>query len=111
MAFTFGFAQVERIMKALFVKKLYLWPRFHSVVNSSLSKHKVNIRINILIEVRVRLIKKKFANTFFQPQVIELHAKLTQKMSNVQTALLDIMNFIVKELKRLNKYVSHELLL
>ena len=33
--------QVERVMKALFVKKLYLWPRFHALVNSSLEQHKV----------------------------------------------------------------------
>lgn len=38
--------QVERIMKALFVKKLYLWPRFHSLVNNSLGKHKVNTSHN-----------------------------------------------------------------
>ncbi|XP_034943246.1 DNA repair endonuclease XPF isoform X2 [Chelonus insularis] len=80
LAFMMGFTQVERVMKALFVKELYLWPRFHTVVSSSLSKHK--------------------------PEVIELHAKLTHKMLLIQTALLDIMNFIVKELKRLNKYLD-----
>lgn len=42
-----------------------------------------------------------------QPEVIELHVKLTQKMLNVQTCLLDVMNVIVKELKRINKYVSY----
>ncbi|KAK0178142.1 hypothetical protein PV328_002119 [Microctonus aethiopoides] len=80
LAFTTGYSKVERIMKTLFVKKLYLWPRFHSVVNSSLSNHK--------------------------PEVIELHAKLTPKMLKIQTALLDIINFIVKEIKRLNKYLE-----
>ncbi|CAK9810363.1 DNA repair endonuclease XPF [Anthophora quadrimaculata] len=80
LAFTVGFMQVERVMKALFVKKLYLWPRFHSLVNSSLEKHK--------------------------PDVIELHVKITPKMLNIQTSLLDIMNFIIKELKRLNKYLD-----
>ncbi|XP_019886917.2 DNA repair endonuclease XPF [Ooceraea biroi] len=80
LAFTVGFSRVERVMKALFVKKLYLWPRFHSIVNSCLSKH--------------------------MPEVIELHVKITPKMENIQTALLDIMNYIVKELKRLNKYLD-----
>ncbi|XP_043278151.1 DNA repair endonuclease XPF [Venturia canescens] len=80
LAFTVGFAQVERVMKALFVKNLYLWPRYHSIVNNSLSKNK--------------------------PEVIELHVKLTQKMLNVQTCLLDVMNVIVKELKSLNKYLD-----
>lgn len=80
LAFTVGFSQVERVMKALFVKKLYLWPRFHSIVNNCLSKH--------------------------MPDVIELHVKITPKMENVQTTLLDVMNYIVKELKRLNKYLD-----
>ncbi|KAG8035797.1 hypothetical protein G9C98_001453 [Cotesia typhae] len=82
LAFTVGFSQVERVMKTLFVKQLYLWPRFHSVVNSSLSKHK--------------------------PEVIELHAKLTHKMQLVQSSLLDLMNFIVKDLKRLNKFLDFD---
>ena len=43
MAFTVGFMQVERVMKALFVKKLFLWPRFHTLVNNSLEKNKVII--------------------------------------------------------------------
>ncbi|XP_019699002.1 DNA repair endonuclease XPF isoform X2 [Harpegnathos saltator] len=80
LAFTVGYSQVERVMKVLFVKKLYLWPRFHSTVNNCLSKH--------------------------EPDVIELHAKFTPKMQNIQTALLDIMNYIIKELKRLNKYLE-----
>ncbi|XP_076231477.1 DNA repair endonuclease XPF mei-9 isoform X1 [Calliopsis andreniformis] len=80
LAFTVGYMQVERVMKALFVKKLYLWPRFHTLVNNSLSQHK--------------------------PEVIELHVKITPKMVNIQTALLDIMNYVIKELKRLNKYLD-----
>ncbi|XP_017761721.1 PREDICTED: DNA repair endonuclease XPF [Eufriesea mexicana] len=80
LAFTVGYSRVERVMKALFVKKLYLWPRFHTLVNSSLEKHK--------------------------PDVIELHVKITSKMLNIQTSLLDVMNYIIKELKRLNKYLD-----
>lgn len=80
LAFTVGYSQVERVMKALFVKKLYLWPRFHTIINNCLSKRK--------------------------PDVIELHVKITPKMENIQTALLDIMNYVVKELKRINKYLE-----
>ena len=29
-------------MKSLFVRKLFLWPRFHASVMSSLDKHKVH---------------------------------------------------------------------
>lgn len=80
LAFTVGFSQVERVMKSLFVKQLYLWPRFHALVSNSLSKS--------------------------MPEVIELHAKLTPKMLSIQTALLDVMNYTVKELKRINKYLE-----
>lgn len=40
-SFTVGFATVERVMRALFVKNLFLWPRFHATVSSSLEKRKV----------------------------------------------------------------------
>lgn len=82
LAFTVGYSQVARVMKALFVKKLYLWPRFHTIVNNCLSKH--------------------------EPDVIELHVQITPKMQNIQIALLDVMNYIVKELKGINKYLDLE---
>lgn len=85
LAFTVGYSQVERVMKSLFVKQLYLWPRFHAIVSNSLSKSK--------------------------PEVIELHAKLTPKMLSIQTALLDVMNYTVKELKRINKYVRYSVVI
>lgn len=40
-SFTVGFGHVERIMRTLFVKELYIWPRFHSLVIQSLKKHEV----------------------------------------------------------------------
>lgn len=82
LSFTTGFSTVERVMKALFVKKLYLWPRFHKTVSNSLSNLK--------------------------PEVLEFHVKITTKMLHIQTALLDAMNYVVKELKRLNKYLDLE---
>ncbi|XP_015186629.1 PREDICTED: DNA repair endonuclease XPF isoform X2 [Polistes dominula] len=69
-------------MKTLFIKRLYLWPRFHTIVNNSLSKRK--------------------------PEVLEFHVKITYKMLHIQTALLDAMNYVVKELKRINKYLDLE---
>lgn len=80
LSFTIGFSQVERVMRTLFVTKLYLWPRFHSTVKKCLSKR--------------------------EPEVVELHVSLTPKMLSIQTALLDIMNYIVKELKRNNKFLE-----
>jgi len=76
ISFTAGFSQVERVMKNLFVRHLHLWPRFHSTVGSSLS--------------------------VVQPEVVELHLEMTPKMQDVQTAVLDLISFTLKELKRLN---------
>ncbi|XP_013404181.1 DNA repair endonuclease XPF-like [Lingula anatina] len=75
-SFTAGFCQVERVMKSLFVRKLYLWPRFHASVVSCLDEHKA--------------------------EVVELHLQLTPAMLACQTALLDLINACIKELKRYN---------
>ncbi|NXU53031.1 XPF endonuclease, partial [Turnix velox] len=74
VAFNTGFCQVERVMRNLFVKKLYLWPRFHMAVNSFLEKHK--------------------------PEVVEIHVSMTPAMLAIQTSILDILNACLKELKR-----------
>jgi hypothetical protein len=53
-AFTVGFSQVEHIMKTLFVRNLYLWPRFHATVSASLEKCKVtypDIIVHCLISI------------------------------------------------------------
>ncbi|XP_004604386.2 DNA repair endonuclease XPF [Sorex araneus] len=73
VAFDTGFCHVERVMRNLFVRKLYLWPRFHVAVNSFLEQHK--------------------------PEVVEIHVSMTPAMLAIQTALLDILNACLKELK------------
>ncbi|XP_031218889.1 DNA repair endonuclease XPF isoform X1 [Mastomys coucha] len=73
VAFDTGFCHVERVMRSLFVKKLYLWPRFHVAVNSFLEQHK--------------------------PEVVEIHVSMTPAMLAIQTAILDILNACLKELK------------
>ncbi|OCT64062.1 excision repair cross-complementation group 4 L homeolog isoform X1 [Xenopus laevis] len=82
VAFHAGFCQVERVMRNLFVKKLYLWPRFHVSVNSFLDKHK--------------------------PEVVELHVSMTPSMLAIQSSILDIMNACLKELKRFNPALEVE---
>ncbi|XP_043945344.1 DNA repair endonuclease XPF [Protopterus annectens] len=82
VAFQAGFCQVERVMRNLFVRKLYLWPRFHVSVNSFLEQHK--------------------------PEVVELHASLTPAMVAIQASILDIMNACLKELKRYNPALEVE---
>ncbi|KAJ3660762.1 hypothetical protein Zmor_005196 [Zophobas morio] len=79
-SFTMGYGQVERVMRALFVKELYIWPRFHSVVIQSLKEH--------------------------EPQIIELHIPISENMSKIQTYILELMNITVKELKKINKTIE-----
>ncbi|XP_066432304.1 DNA repair endonuclease XPF [Eleutherodactylus coqui] len=82
VAFHAGFCQVERVMRNLFVKKLYLWPRFHVSVNSFLEKQK--------------------------PEVVELHITMTPAMLAIQASILDIMNACLRELKRYNPALEVE---
>ncbi|NXN98009.1 XPF endonuclease, partial [Rhinopomastus cyanomelas] len=82
VAFNTGFCHVERVMRNLFVKKLYLWPRFHIAVNSFLENHK--------------------------PEVVEIHVSMTPAMLAIQTSILDILNACLKELKRYNPALEVE---
>uniref|UniRef100_A0A4W3HSV6 DNA repair endonuclease XPF n=1 Tax=Callorhinchus milii TaxID=7868 RepID=A0A4W3HSV6_CALMI len=82
VAFSAGFCKVERVMRNLFVRKLYLWPRFHIAVSSFLERHK--------------------------PEVIELHVSLTPAMLAIQTSMMDIMNACLRELKRYNPSLEIE---
>ncbi|GIY03033.1 DNA repair endonuclease XPF [Caerostris extrusa] len=75
-AFTRGFSQIQRVMRNLFVKNLFLWPRFHAVVASSIERAK--------------------------PEVLEIHVPMTNAMTSIQIAILDLMNVCVKELKHIN---------
>ncbi|NWH73578.1 XPF endonuclease, partial [Piaya cayana] len=82
VAFNTGFCHVERVMRNLFVRKLYLWPRFHIAVTSFLEKHK--------------------------PDVVEIHVSMTPAMLAIQTSILDILNACLRELKRYNPALEVE---
>jgi DNA excision repair protein ERCC-4 len=75
-AFTSGFCKVEKVMKWIFVKKLFLWPRFRDIVEDSLSKHR--------------------------PDVIELFQPLTTSTKSIQDSILEIMKACLDELKKTN---------
>ncbi|WAR24633.1 XPF-like protein [Mya arenaria] len=77
-----GYCHVERIMKNLFVRKLFLWPRFQANVQETLEKHKVD--------------------------VVEIHVQLTDNMVACQAALLDLINACIKELKRCTTAIDAE---
>ncbi|KAG0721240.1 DNA repair endonuclease XPF [Chionoecetes opilio] len=82
LSFTAGFCHVERVMRNLFVKKLYLWPRFHMDISSCLEK--------------------------FHPEVVELHLSMTTTVKEIQMALLDLITATVQELKRSNNSIDTE---
>ncbi|XP_062382559.1 DNA repair endonuclease XPF [Sardina pilchardus] len=81
-SFSSGFCQVERVMRNLFVKKLFLWPRFQASVKCVLDRHK--------------------------PDVVELHVAQTPTMRAIQSSVLDILNACLKELKRYNPSLEAE---
>uniref|UniRef100_A0A336MFC1 DNA repair endonuclease XPF n=1 Tax=Culicoides sonorensis TaxID=179676 RepID=A0A336MFC1_CULSO len=78
--FTQGYGHVEKVMRNLFITELLIWPRFHATIQKSLKP--------------------------FEPQVIEFHLPMTHSMTLIQTCLLDLMNFLVKEIKRINRFAE-----
>ncbi|XP_052888719.1 DNA repair endonuclease XPF [Anopheles moucheti] len=79
-AFTYGYGHVEKVMRNLFVKELFIWPRFHMTIQRSLKP--------------------------YEPAVVELQIPMTQNMILLQTNLLDLMNYLVKSIKNLNRFVE-----
>ncbi|XP_041475884.1 DNA repair endonuclease XPF-like [Lytechinus variegatus] len=75
-AFAAGLCKLERVMRNLFVKKLFLWPRFHASVQALMDKHK--------------------------PDVIELQLTMTPAMVSIQMSILDIIGACIKEVKQGN---------
>jgi hypothetical protein len=72
-AFAVGFATVEKVMRALFVRKLYLRPRFHAAVSAALNAQPID--------------------------VVEIAQPLTPGMRAVQELVLDVMRACVDELR------------
>ncbi|XP_059470534.1 DNA repair endonuclease XPF [Neocloeon triangulifer] len=81
--YRFSSHTVRKVMRTTFCDNLFLWPRFHSVVVSALS--------------------------VASPEVIELHVKMTPTMVKIQTALLELLSFCVRELKRVNPALLDDL--
>lgn len=79
-AFTYGYGHVEKVMRNLFVRELYVWPRFHASVQRTLRP--------------------------FESQCVELHVPISSHQQQIQANVLDIMNLMVKELKRINRFVD-----
>ena len=68
-----GFSNLEKAMKHLFCKKVFLWPRFHSNILTTLEKH--------------------------APEVLEVGVEMTETMKTIQSSLLEIVSACLRELK------------
>lgn len=79
-AFLGSFARLERIMRQLFVAKLFLWPRFHATIVDSLSARTV-------------------------PNVIEMRIQMTSSMKQIQFAITDLISLCIKELTSMNSFI------
>jgi DNA excision repair protein ERCC-4 len=69
-----GFAKVDKILKALFVRRIYIYPRFHDVVSQELERT--------------------------PPMVEELHQSLSPKMIEIQAAIAAAVKACIRELKK-----------
>lgn len=74
--FTYGFGHIEKVMRNMFLSELLIWPRFHALIQTTLKE--------------------------FEPTVVELHVPMSTRMGLLQTHILELMNYLVRELKRCN---------
>ncbi|KAF4323265.1 hypothetical protein BBO99_00001545 [Phytophthora kernoviae] len=77
VALSSGFNRVEQVLKHLYVRDVFLYPRFHVAINACLEKH--------------------------QPEVYEIEVALSPSMKIMQEALLVALEATVKELQRSTK--------
>jgi len=81
-----GLGKLERLLQHLYVKKLYLWPRFHFQVHSALT------------------------SAAQEPDVTELSIPMPTPMTEVQTAILAALDTCMQELKRSTPQVDPTLM-
>jgi DNA excision repair protein ERCC-4 len=76
-ALTMGFSKLDKLMKLLFVTKLFLWPRFHVAVSQSLNENAAD--------------------------VVQISQDLTPLMNDIQVVLLDILDACAQEIQKYQK--------
>lgn len=72
-----GFAKAERTLKCLFLRKLYLWPRFQVYVSEDLEKD--------------------------PPEVVDIRVPMSAYMVGIQKAVIEVMDACLKEMRKTNK--------
>ncbi|KAG5513820.1 hypothetical protein PMAC_000858 [Pneumocystis sp. 'macacae'] len=75
-AFNVGLSPLSNIMRTFFLRKCFLWPRFHVLVAESLESKKVN--------------------------VVELDVSMTESMKDIQYAIIECMEICISGLKTAN---------
>ncbi|OKL63304.1 hypothetical protein UA08_01474 [Talaromyces atroroseus] len=81
--FTTGFAPLSNMMRNLFLRKPSLWPRFHVTVAESLEGRR-------------------------KAEVIELEVPMTDKMREIQNAIMECVETSISELKKANSGLDME---
>lgn len=72
-----GFAKAERTLKCLFLRKLYLWPRFQVYVSQDLERD--------------------------PPEVVDIRVPMSPYMNGIQKAIIEVMDACLKEMRKTNK--------
>eukprot|EP00188_Purpureofilum_apyrenoidigerum_P004067 Plantae.Rhodophyta-Purpureofilum_apyrenoidigerum.ctg4445.p1 GENE.Plantae.Rhodophyta-Purpureofilum_apyrenoidigerum.ctg4445~~Plantae.Rhodophyta-Purpureofilum_apyrenoidigerum.ctg4445.p1 ORF type:complete len:915 (+),score=165.70 Plantae.Rhodophyta-Purpureofilum_apyrenoidigerum.ctg4445:149-2893(+) len=75
-----GFHNAEKVMRSLFVKRLFLWPRFHETVQDVLDERPAD--------------------------VVELAQPMTTTMLAIQQSILDVMSICLQDLRKASKSVD-----
>lgn len=76
---TGSFNKAEYVLQALFVKQIYLWPRFHVEVSKILDKR--------------------------APEVIELHVPLSDSMKAIQSAVIKLIGICLTYLQECQQVI------
>ncbi|KAJ1920686.1 DNA repair protein RAD16, partial [Tieghemiomyces parasiticus] len=79
-AFAHGFAPLEKSLKALKLRRAFLWPRFHVAVTADLDRAKAD--------------------------VVELRQPLSESMREIQLATMDCLQGCIAELRRFHRLVD-----
>ncbi|CAH2080160.1 unnamed protein product [Thlaspi arvense] len=72
-----GFAKTERTMRALFLRRLHLWPRFQLDVSQELERE--------------------------PPEVVDIRVSMSNHMVGIQKAIIEVMDACLKEMRKTNK--------
>jgi DNA excision repair protein ERCC-4 len=82
-----GFAQVDKILKALYVRKLYLYPRFHHSIRNELEGTNDTHNHNPTIEV------------------IEYHQELSTRQKEIQSSIAVLVMQCLRQLKQQTEHL------